>query len=299
MADHAVLEEGRVTVLRVGGEPPQVLDGPALHVAVRSLHRGHAGQDALEQVVLVLAGHDRVRGVVLDAQPRRVDGVQDGEVSRVALRELGVEPEAVLVVVLDDEHHPGRLRVGQQGGQRLDHPTERLLGVQPGPVLAREDAAVLAAQLRRQVDHPASGLDLARAVRGFELGEVGRVAEHRHLQAAVGQRLPDLAQIARVERGEEARVELDAVEAQLLRPLDPLEEGHAALDQGREEAFGKRRQRRHPYFLSAPIVILYPSGSTTARSRMPQGWSRGSCVNVPPRALIRLARMSTSWAVVQ
>src|SRR2546428_593986 len=105
--------------------------------------------------------------------------------------------------------------------------------------------------------------------------------------------------MAGVGRGKEPRIELDAVEVELPRQLDPLEEGHAPLDQGGEEAFGKRRQRRHLYFLSAPIVILYPSGSTTARSRMPQGCSRGSCVNVPPRALIRLARMSTSWAVVQ
>src|SRR5207245_8306397 len=101
-----------------------------------------------------------------------------------------------------------------QGRQRLDHPAERLLGVQPGPVLAREDAAVPATQLRRQADHPASGLDLARAVRGLELREVGRVAEHRHLQAVRGQRLPDLSQIARVERRKTEWVELTGLECE-------------------------------------------------------------------------------------
>jgi len=54
-----------------------------------------------------------------------------------------------------------------------------------------------------------------------------------------------------------------------------------------------------PGYFSFAIVILNPSGSATAKSLAPQGWSRGSCSNVPPPILIRSARRSTSWTVVQ
>src|ERR1019366_4093641 len=51
--------------------------------------------------------------------------------------------------------------------------------------------------------------------------------------------------------------------------------------------------------MSAPIVILNPSGSVKAKSRVPQGWSRGSWSSLPPRATIFSARTSTSCVVVQ
>ena len=249
-------EERRIALARVDGEKPQIRGGAALHVTVRRLHRGQARQDAVEQRVLVLSRHDRVRRIVLRAQPGRVDRVEDRQVPLVALGELGIEPQPVLVVVLHDEHHPGRLRVAHERAQRVDDPAERRLGIQPGAVLSREDAAVPPSQLRGQGDHAPRRLHLAGAIAGVRLREVGRVAEHGHLQATVGQRLPDLLHVCRVERGEEARVQLDPVQVELAGQLEPLEERHPALDEGGEEALGERRQRRQRYFLSAPIVTL-------------------------------------------
>src|SRR5262245_32208512 len=64
-ADHAVLHELRVPVLPVAGHLPQLLDRAAFQVAVGRLHRRHPRQDAVQELVGVLARDDRVGRIVL------------------------------------------------------------------------------------------------------------------------------------------------------------------------------------------------------------------------------------------
>lgn len=91
-------------------------------------------------------------------------------------------------------------------------------------------------------------------------------------------------------------------------PEIPDAEEQSELDRQHHERIRQRpavlpiaqdsRAGRHP-FISVMMEMMNPSGSTTAKSREPQGWSVGSCESFPPRSLMAAASWSTSWAVSQ
>src|SRR5262249_39451075 len=110
----------------------------------------------------------------------------------------------------------------------------------PRPGLARQHAAEAPAELRGRAEDVLRALDLALAQRRLAVREIRRVAHHRYSQpASLGLR-PDLLQVGAVERVEEPRVELDAVERELSRELDPAEDAHLPRDDRVEEALGER-----------------------------------------------------------
>jgi len=76
--------------------------------------------------------------------------------------------------------------------------------------------------------HRAFLLNRALAGIGIGVGEVGRAAEHRHLEAGVRNRCPDLVEIVRFQAREEAFVHLQAVGIELPGHFDPFEDRHRA-----------------------------------------------------------------------
>src|SRR5262249_41043397 len=83
-------------------------------------------------------------------------------------------------------------------------------------------------------------LDLALAERRIAVREVRRVAHHRDREAAGLGLRADPLEIGAVARVEEPRVELDAVEREPARQLDPAEDRHLPRDDRAEEALGER-----------------------------------------------------------
>ena len=70
------------------------------------MHRHHAVLDLLEEGDGIESSHERVRRIVLDAEVRRIgQRIEQRQERRLLLRELRVAPLAVLVVVLEAEHH--------------------------------------------------------------------------------------------------------------------------------------------------------------------------------------------------
>ena len=107
------------------------------------MHADDAIGDAAQQRDRVVAGDDGVGRVVLHAEVRAV-GMASSELEEdvLLLRELGVLPEAVLVVVLQAEHDVVLARDGQDLLDALDDPVEPLLaGSTSGIALAGEHAA--------------------------------------------------------------------------------------------------------------------------------------------------------------
>src|SRR5579864_6497085 len=235
LADHPVLHELRVSVLRIEGHPAEFRDRAAVEVAVGRLHCRHARHHPIEQLVGVLAGDDRVGRIILGLEPRRIHPVENREVAAVALGEFRILPEAVLVVVLHAHHDARGLRVRLQLPEAIDDPFQCLVLLEAGPVLARQHAAVLPAQLGRHAEHLAGTLDFLFPVGGVRLGEVGRIAEHRQFETPRRGRRADLLQGRRIERVEELRIELGAVEFERRGMVDPLEHRHPAFDDRVEE----------------------------------------------------------------
>src|SRR5205814_3065749 len=100
------------------------------------------------------------------------------------LRELGVLPEFVLVMVLENECDDAAPCFRQAGFDALHHAVEALLARQPGPTLAGQHPAMRRAQLGAHPDPGPLSLYLRPASVRVELGEVGRAAEHRNHESA-------------------------------------------------------------------------------------------------------------------
>ena len=82
---------------------PQIVERGARHqISIRGVHRHDAVLDLLEKRDRVESSDDGIRRIVLDAEVSGVrNGLEQGEKGLFLLRELGVEPVADLVVVLE------------------------------------------------------------------------------------------------------------------------------------------------------------------------------------------------------
>ena len=125
-----------VTVAQDGRVPHAVLLRAQLRqgvagqqTAIAGMHAHHAVLDRVEHLQRVLAGQNGIGGVVIDAEPWRVDGLDDAAEDTQVLRELGVRPVVVLVVVLQRQDHAALGGVGQQLRDALhDHGHALVLG---------------------------------------------------------------------------------------------------------------------------------------------------------------------------
>ena len=80
-------------------------------VAIRGVHGHDAMLDLLEKRDRIEAADQRIRRIVLDAEVRRIDPIEDLEEDVLRLRELRIPPGAVLVVVLHAQHDVAALGV--------------------------------------------------------------------------------------------------------------------------------------------------------------------------------------------
>src|SRR5262249_56643841 len=114
----------------------------------------------------VEAADDGVGRVVLHSEKGRIDTVDDLQEDVLRLRELGVLPRAVLVVVLQAQHDAAPLGVVERAPDALDGPFDTLLAGQARVALAAEGAAVADAEGDAQVDGRLLPPHLAGALRG-------------------------------------------------------------------------------------------------------------------------------------
>ena len=134
-------------------------------VAVAGVHRDDAVLDAPQQLQRIFAGQDRVARIVVDAEVRRIDAIDQVAEDVHLLGELGILPVVVLVVVLQDQRDAALRRVRQTGGDALGGVPQAVLARHLRPPLAAEHAAVLPAELRAHVDPALLLLDLLLAKR--------------------------------------------------------------------------------------------------------------------------------------
>jgi len=126
----AEVVEGPVEFL---GRKLLVLPGPPSEIV------GSLGNVDLDRVV---ARDDRVRGVILHPEMIAVrDRREQFEEHVLLLGELGIRPEAVLVMVLEAEHDVVLPRHREHAIDALDDPFQPLATVDLGIALAGEDSA--------------------------------------------------------------------------------------------------------------------------------------------------------------
>jgi hypothetical protein len=149
---------------------------------------------------------------------------------RSSLGELRVLPEVVLVVVLDDERDAGRRRVGQAGLDALGRQAYAFFTRELGAALPGENSTGEAAQGRRHVDPGLLLLDLLATILRVRVGEIGGAAEHRDAETPVLGEAPVPPPRGGLAQVQEAAVELEPVDLELARHLDPAFEGQRAVD---------------------------------------------------------------------
>ncbi len=119
--------------------------------------------DLPEQRDGIFAGQQGVGGIVLHAKVRRIDPAQYLEKYFRPLRELGVNPIIILVVVLHTERNVARGGIFHALLDADNHPLHTLLAGHIRPALPRKDAAEFATLGGRGIDHCLFALDFLPA----------------------------------------------------------------------------------------------------------------------------------------
>ena len=233
-----MLEGGAVAGAAVG--LLQVLErGAGFEIPIGRVHAHHAMPDLLEERQRIVAADDRVGRVVLDAEVRVIDLLDDLEEHVLGLRELRVRPVAVLVVVLHAQHDVAFGRVLERRADALDGPLHALGARHARQSLAAERAAMPQPERHRHVDGGLLPLHLPPAFVGVRMREIGREAQQRGRLPRLLHHLAHARGAVRPERRQEAVVVLDALAAERLRITQPLEVVHAAGTQLVEVALGE------------------------------------------------------------
>src|SRR5262245_59187149 len=226
--DHAVLQVFRVThraVLIL-----QILYRPADQVAVRSMHRDDAALGCGQHYNTVFAADDRVRRVEIHSEPLRVNFTDDFEEDVQALREFGVFPVAVLVMILHVQNDAAFCGMGNHLFYAFDRIAHAVFARHVFAPLARQHTAISPAESRREVNPKFLFLDLLRARRRVALRKIGRAAHHRDFEPFRFSMALQFRHIFRLEAGEEARIHFNAVHAERRGKVNPIEERHRARD---------------------------------------------------------------------
>ena len=197
--------------------------------------------DLLEKRQRIVAADNRVRRVVLDAEIRVLDLLDDLEEHVLGLRELRVRPVAVLVVVLHAEHHIALGGVLERRANALDGPLHAFRTRHARQALAAERAAMPQSERHRHVDGGLLPRHLPSAFVGVGMREVGREAQERGRLSRLLHHLAHTRRTIRPEWLQETVVVLDALTTEGLRITQPLEVVHAPGTQLVEIALGEDR----------------------------------------------------------
>ena len=193
------------------------------------MHGHDALRDALEQFDRVVAGDVGVAGVVVHAEAVGGQGVHQGAEDVHLLRELRVEPEVVLVVVLEDERHAAFLGMRDAGADAVGGEAHTFGVGELGATLAAKHAAVGPAQRVGHVNPALLLGDLGVAKGLVRMREVGRAAHHRDGHPEVGDLTAEDRPVGLVGHLEEARVEFQALNIERGGECEPLGEFHRAV----------------------------------------------------------------------
>ena len=101
--------------------------GIPFEVAVGGLHRHHAVLHLAQKRDGILAGEERVAGIVLHPEERGVDLIDNLEEDLAALGEFGIAPETVFVVIFHAKSDAARGGIFQAGADSLDSPPDTIL----------------------------------------------------------------------------------------------------------------------------------------------------------------------------
>src|SRR6476646_5309314 len=84
---------------------PQLIDGRARRqISIGGVHRDHAREHLFQKPYRIVAADERVRRIVLHTEPWGVDAIENLQEYILGLRELGILPGAVFVVVFQTQH---------------------------------------------------------------------------------------------------------------------------------------------------------------------------------------------------
>ena len=117
----AVSQRSRVAE-RAVADRQVVARRPGREEAIRRMHGDDTVLHLLEKADRVVAADHRVGRIVLDAEVRRVDLLDDLEEDVLRLRELRIAPGAVLVVVLHAQHDVAALGMLERPPDAFDRP---------------------------------------------------------------------------------------------------------------------------------------------------------------------------------
>ena len=181
--------------------------------------------------------------------------VEQGEEGLLLLRELGVEPVADLVVVLEAQHDVPLDRVLEGSLDALGGAGHAFRDREARILLAAERAAVTGARADRQIDRPLLPFDLAGTLVAIGMGEVRREAHHRRDLPGRRHRVHHRCDVALVVAPEELIEVLDAFAAERGGVVNPLDIVPPAVDELVDVALREDRDRRARPSLLLPASV--------------------------------------------
>src|SRR5712691_9260685 len=119
---------------------------------IRGVHGDDPRHHTLQKPYRVVTADERVRRIVLDAETRRIDALEDLPEDVFGLREFGMLPGSIFVMIFQTEHDVAALGVLERAAQRVDSPGDPLASRQTGSPLPAERAAEFRAEPYGQID---------------------------------------------------------------------------------------------------------------------------------------------------
>ena len=190
-------------------------------------------------------------------------GVEQREEGLFLLRELGIEPLADLVVVLEAEDHIPLDGVFERARDAFGGAADSLGDRQARVLLPAERAAVARAGPYREIDGALLPFDVPGPFVLVRMSEVGREAHHRRDLAGLGHRVHDRRHVALVVAPEKLVIVLDALTAERRRVVDPGDVVPPTFGELVNVALGEDGDRRNGHRFSCAGRLVQSANQRT------------------------------------
>ena len=189
---------------------------------IADVNRADAIDDLHQHGFGIVTKREAVSGIEEHFQAGAFRAPRDLEEARCRLREVVELPHRPACVVLVEQTHTGRCRVGDTRGQSFDGPVESLVLSNAGMRLTSSQAKELHTQTSAGLDPRPHVVSLFRAIGGRGMREIGIGDKNGDFHAGIGGFSAKLIEVCRHAAGDVRDTEIGAIEVETRRGTEPV-----------------------------------------------------------------------------
>src|SRR3984893_5885945 len=118
---------------------PEILQGTVVEVAVAGMHGDDPMLHTIKHFQRILTGENRIGRIMVNAKPWRIDLFDDRGENIHLLREFGITPIAILIMIFHRQNDPMLLRTSQKALNHSDDLGDAGFNRYPGAPLAGQN----------------------------------------------------------------------------------------------------------------------------------------------------------------